>query len=113
MRDSSKLIAVGRGMPSINKSEVRIYSSVGEVLLIFTVSFRDMHSWPILMMDSETKARLSGLDGHMTSDWRFSTKKGCTECTICRVTTDSFHLGVMQERWVLSMHGSMRTVWSL
>ena len=38
MRDSSKLIALGRGMPSTNKSEIRIFSSVGEGLLIFTVS---------------------------------------------------------------------------
>jgi hypothetical protein len=38
MRDSSKMIALGRGMPTINKSEIRIYSSVGEGLIMFTVS---------------------------------------------------------------------------
>ncbi|KAF8587239.1 vacuolar protein sorting-associated protein 16 [Ramaria rubella] len=36
MRDSSKLIALGRGLPSLSKSELRIYSSVGEGLLLFT-----------------------------------------------------------------------------
>ena len=40
MRDATKLIALGRGVPAISKSEVRVYSSVGEGLLVFTVSIQ-------------------------------------------------------------------------
>ncbi|KAF8483136.1 Vps16, C-terminal region-domain-containing protein [Gautieria morchelliformis] len=36
MRDSSKMIPLGRGMPTFNKSEIRIYSSVGEGIILFT-----------------------------------------------------------------------------
>ena len=71
MRDSSKLIALGRGMPSVNKSEIRIYSSVGEGLLIFTVSLVRTRKYYILIAHSGTKARLSGLVGLTTSDWPF------------------------------------------
>ena len=37
MRDTSKMIALGRNVPSFAKNEVRIYSSSGEGLLVFAV----------------------------------------------------------------------------
>lgn len=37
MRDSSKVISLGRNVPSFAKNEVRVYSSAGEGLLVFTV----------------------------------------------------------------------------
>lgn len=38
MRDTSKMIAMGRSVPVFAKNEVRVYSSAGDGLLVFTVS---------------------------------------------------------------------------
>lgn len=38
MRDTTKVIALGRSAPPFAKNEIRVYSSAGEGLLLFTVS---------------------------------------------------------------------------
>lgn len=37
MRDTTKMISLGRSVPSFTKNEIRVYSSAGEGLLVFTV----------------------------------------------------------------------------
>lgn len=37
MRDTAKLMVLGRDQPSFTKSEIRIYSSAGEGMLVFSV----------------------------------------------------------------------------
>ncbi len=37
MRDTSKVVALGRGQPTFAKAEIRVYSSAGEGLLLFSV----------------------------------------------------------------------------
>ena len=37
MRDSSKIIALGGGVPAVAKDEIRVYSSSGEGIVLFTV----------------------------------------------------------------------------
>ena len=37
MRNMSKVVALGRSMPTMNKAEIRVYSSAGEGLLLFSV----------------------------------------------------------------------------
>lgn len=37
MRDSSKLVALGRAMPAFTKAQIQVYSPAGEGLLLFSV----------------------------------------------------------------------------
>lgn len=37
MRDTSKLVALGRGGPAFTKSQIQVYSPAGEGLLLFSV----------------------------------------------------------------------------
>ena len=37
MRDNTKLLALGRTMPSITKAQIQVYSPAGEGLLLFSV----------------------------------------------------------------------------
>ncbi len=37
MRDSSKMIALGGSVPTVAKDEIRVYSSSGEGIVLFTV----------------------------------------------------------------------------
>ena len=37
MRDTSRLVAVGRGAPAFSKAQIQVYSPAGEGLLLFSV----------------------------------------------------------------------------
>jgi len=37
MRDTSKLVALGRGGPPFSQSQIQVYSPAGEGLLLFSV----------------------------------------------------------------------------
>ena len=37
MRNTSKVITLGKSLPTLNKAEIRVYSSAGEGLLLFSV----------------------------------------------------------------------------
>ncbi|KAF8524325.1 vacuolar protein sorting-associated protein 16 [Hysterangium stoloniferum] len=69
MRDSSRLIVLGRGVPAISKSEIRIYSSVGEGLLVFTwehckiIRFGWTHDERLAVLNEEGVYRIYDLQG--------------------------------------------------
>ncbi|KIJ36797.1 hypothetical protein M422DRAFT_179088, partial [Sphaerobolus stellatus SS14] len=67
MRDTNKLIALGRGVPAISKSEIRVYSSVGEGLLLFTVRKIIRFGWTyderLAVLNEEGVYRIYDLQG--------------------------------------------------
>lgn len=66
MRDNTKLIAVGRATPAFAKSQIQVYSSAGEGLLLISVdAFLVFYAllWLIRCQNSGSKAGLYALDG--------------------------------------------------
>jgi hypothetical protein len=49
MRDTTKLIALGRTTPAMTKAQIQIYSPAGEGLLLFSVDISP--SWTRILAD--------------------------------------------------------------
>ena len=76
MRDTTKMVALGRGAPAFSKAQIQVYSPAGEGVLLFSVCV----DTPFLIMSfcadtsanfnmhSGTRAGLSGLAGRGTRD---------------------------------------------
>jgi len=47
MRDSTKLMALGRVTPAVTKAQIQVYSPAGEGLLLFSVDALLMQAWDL------------------------------------------------------------------
>jgi hypothetical protein len=66
MRDSSKMITLGRSAPALGKAQIQIYSPAGESLLVFSVDLpyvQEELPSTNFSLNSGTKAKSYGLAG--------------------------------------------------
>jgi vacuolar protein sorting-associated protein 16 len=70
MRDTSKMIAIATATPMFAKSQVQVYSSAGEGLLLLSVRTEHyLAAYGLIYIFSGIKLRLFGLVGQVTRDW--------------------------------------------
>ena len=116
MRDSSKIIAISRAGPAFSRSQIQVFSSAGEGLLLLNVDILLLYTLgddADELADSGIREESFGLDGQPTSGWSCSTKRVSTGCTTSRATTNNIPSDQKLRKWESLMPGSMRTEWLL
>ena len=112
MRDTSKMIAIGRAAPAFSKAQVQVYSPAGEPILLFSVD-TPLPRIPVCVLTSYcsgTRARSSALAGReMNGSWS-STKRVSTVSMTCKENTNNTPLVMRPERWASSTHGYTKLV---